>query len=111
MAEERNIVERIWVNPTLEDDTACSDDGSDVYHLTYAIPGTQKDGISLKVASDRVRMTAPRGDDVEYVSEISFCCDADVSQVTAHYEEGLLKVDVPVMCPDPFADATDVSIE
>jgi HSP20 family molecular chaperone IbpA len=99
------------VNPTVDDDAACSDDGSDVYHLTYAIPGTRKDEIRLQVADDRVRLSALRGEDAEYVSEISFCCNADPSQVTARYEEGLLKVDVPVICPDPFADATDVAIE
>ncbi|HMF33504.1 MAG TPA: Hsp20 family protein [Candidatus Lokiarchaeia archaeon] len=111
MSDESKLVERIWVNPSFSDDSACSDDGSDVYHLTYAIPGASKDNIRLRVLNDRVRLDAARGDDAEYASEISFCCDADPSRVSARYEEGLLQVDVPVNCPDPYSDATDVPIE
>ncbi len=111
MAEKETEREMIWVSPNLTDDHACSMEGSDVYHLTYDIPGASRDGIKLRVIKDGIRLSAPRGSDAEYWSDISFCCDADPSKVKATYSEGILRVDVPVNCPDPFQSATDVKVE
>ncbi|OLS16193.1 MAG: hypothetical protein RBG13Loki_0178 [Promethearchaeota archaeon CR_4] len=111
MAEKGTTKEMIWVSPNFTDDNACSGEGTDVYHLTYEIPGTSKDGIKLRVIKDGIRLTAPRGSDAEYWSDISFCCEADPSKVKASYSEGVLKVDVPIMCPDPFQSAVDVHVE
>ena len=111
MIDDEKKTEQIWVSPTFVDDDACRDDGASTYHLTYEIPGTKKDEIRLCARTDGLRLTAPRGDSAKYVSEISFCCTADTQQVSARYDDGLLKVDVPVMCEDPFKDVPEVLIE
>lgn len=111
MTDEVKKMEQFWVSPSFVDDDACREDGVTTYHLMYEIPGSNKEGIRLRALNDRLRLTAPRGSSAEYVSDISFCCDADPSQVSARYGDGILNVDVPVMCPDPFQDVPEVPIE
>ncbi len=111
MTEQGTDRDLIWVSPNFTSDNACSGEGTDVYHLTYEIPGASRDGIKLRVIKDGIRLSATRGSDEEYWSDISFDCDADPSKVKATYSDGVLKVDVPIMCPDPFQSAVDVRVE
>ncbi len=110
MAVKETEKEMIWVSPNFTDDNACSE-GTDMYHLTYEIPGASRDSIKLRVIKDEIRLTAPRGSDEEFWSDVTFCCETDPSKVKASYSDGILKVDVPIMCPDPFQTAVDVKVE
>ena len=64
----------------------------------------------LKVIKTGLRLRARKGDNTEYVSELKFLCDAKVSDVKADYEDGLLTLDVPFDCPDPFKDVDSIKL-
>jgi HSP20 family molecular chaperone IbpA len=100
----------IWVHPCIDCGCDCDDVESDHYHITLELPGVKKKDIDLKVIKTGLRLRAKKGKDIEYVSELKFLCDADPSKVEAEYEDGLLSVDVPFDCPDPFKDASTVKI-
>ncbi|MHA1610549.1 MAG: Hsp20/alpha crystallin family protein [Promethearchaeota archaeon] len=114
--KKKNIMRRrVWVPacPTCDCECADEDDAShDVEHLVWEIPGVKKEEIKLDVVKDRVRMIAPRGDSMEFVSEYLFSCPADVEEKqTAVYENGVLSLDVPLKCAHPYDNATHVSVK
>ncbi len=105
---EKAIKNRYWINPC---DCGCDcDDGEeDVYRLTYELPGIKKSDIDLKFTKSSLRLIAKRGD-AEYYNEFSFVCDVDTSNVQAVYENGLLNIEVPFNCPNPYKEAKTVKI-
>jgi HSP20 family molecular chaperone IbpA len=108
--DDKKINKRsIWVNPCLDCDCGCTEDGEDINRFIYEIPGVDKKNITLKVTKDALRMVASL-DDIEYVNEYPFVCEADPEGVEASYKNGVLTVDVPFKCPDPFRDAQPVKI-
>ena len=88
----------------------CDDTEGDHYHVSIELPGVKKKDIDLKIIKTGMRLRAKKGSDIEYVSELKFLCDADADKVKAEYENGLLTVDVPFDCPDPFKDVKPVKI-
>jgi HSP20 family molecular chaperone IbpA len=105
---EEKAKKRIWINPC-DCDCGCDEGEEDVYHLTYELPGVDKKDIDLKITKEALRLVAARGD-VEYVNEFNFVCDVDAEAVQASYNNGLLLIEVPLDCPNPFNDAKKVSI-
>jgi HSP20 family protein len=105
---ENKIKNRYWINPC---DCGCDCDEAieDVYRLTYELPGIKKEDIDLKVTKRSLRLIAKR-DDVEYYNEFPFTCDADEESVQAVYENGLLNIEIPLNCPNPFKEAKTVKI-
>jgi HSP20 family protein len=109
MSEEKDSIRRIWV-PGCMDCSSCSDEDVDNVTMTFDIPGVNKEDIDLRVIPDGMRLKAKRDPTTEYVSEYEFICPADVSQVKANYNEGVLEVSVPLTCKDPFSDIPKVDL-
>ena len=105
---ENKIKNSIWINPC---DCGCDCEGAeeDVYRLTYELPGVKKRDIDLRVTKKSLRLVAKR-DDVEYYNEFPFTCDADDENVQVVYENGLLNIEIPLSCPNPFKEANTVKI-
>lgn len=115
---DKNVMKRrIWVPACPTCDCACSDDDEteskhDIENLVWEIPGVNKEDIHLDVAKDRVRLKAPRGDTVEYISEYLFSCPADMDgKPNASYKDGVLNLEVPLKCTHPYENATHVNIK
>jgi HSP20 family molecular chaperone IbpA len=53
-------------------------------------------------------LSAPRGEDLEYVSAMGFCCPVKAKHAKADYENGLLKISVPFR--DAMEDAISVTV-
>ncbi len=80
--------------------------------LTFEIPGVKKDKIHLDVTKDRIRMIAHRNESTDFVSEYLFSCTANLDEKSnARYDNGILTVEVPVDCPDPYKDAQRLEIK
>jgi HSP20 family molecular chaperone IbpA len=105
---EQKAKRRIWINPC-DCDCGCDEGDEDVYHLTYELPGVDRKDINLKISDRALRLVASR-EDVEFVNEFNFACDVDAGAVQASYNNGLLLVELPLDCPNPFKDAKKVSI-
>lgn len=76
-------------------------------HLEICVPGVKKEAINLKIRDDSYSLVAPR-DDFDYVSAAAFCCPVHSQKATASYENGMLKVKVPLK--DPMDGAHVVQI-
>lgn len=101
----------IWVTPCTSCGCGCEDDDDiDRYEITFEIPGVQKKDIHMHVVKEGLRLSAPRGDDILYVSEYQFLCPVDEEQVTANYENGLLTLLAPYSCPDSFKESKPIEI-
>jgi len=108
--ESKNTIRRVWIYPGMDCDCGCTEGEEDFYHLTYELPGVKKEDINLRVTKEALRLIGKRSD-IEYVNEFNFCCDADVDNVKSSYENGILNVEIPFSCPNPFKDAKSVKIE
>lgn len=106
MAELTKAKQRVWIYPAFDCNCDCSEDEdeSNVYRLSYEIPGVKKEDIHLKIIKSAVRLIAHKGE-IDYVNEFSFQCDVDVKNSLAEYENGILTIDLPYNCPDPFKEA------
>lgn len=100
----------IWVHPCMDCGCDCDDVDDDHYHISLELPGVKKEDIDLKIIKTGLRLRAKKNDEIEYVSELKFLCDAKASNAKANYEDGLLTVDVPFDCPDPFKGIKSVKI-
>lgn len=76
-------------------------------HLEICVPGVKKEAIHLKMRDDGFSLFAPRGD-FDYVSSAAFCCPVDSGKADASYENGVLKVKIPLK--DPMEGAQLVRI-
>ena len=97
--------DRIKVAPDV-----CSyvDDEHEKLTLEISLPGVKKKDIKLKMHEDSFNLTAPR-QDFDYVTALTFCCPVRPDQAKAHYNDGLLKVEVPFK--DPQEDAIQIGID
>lgn len=81
------------------------DNGS--LHLEINVPGVSKKDIKLRMLDDSFSLIAPR-ESFDYVTAGNFCCPVRASDTMANYENGLLKVTVPLK--NPMEDAIDITI-
>jgi HSP20 family molecular chaperone IbpA len=105
------IKQRIWICPTSESDCGCNDNGEEQERLYFELPGVKKENINLHVIKDQLKLIAGRTEKSEYYSEYGFGCEIEPEKVKATYQEGLLTVDVPMVCKDPFLGSTPIKIE
>ena len=116
MVGDENVTRKIWVpgctfcNDCDDDPSACNDERANSLSVFFEIPGVKKEDISLKFIKDGMRLEAARDARTQYVSQYSFSCPADIEHVKAAYNEGLLQVDVPLACVDPFDEANTIPI-
>lgn len=105
MAETKLPMTRVKTAPEI-----CSyvDQENGVLHLEVSLPGVRKEEIKLKMYDDSFNLSAPRGEDLEYVSAMGFCCPVKAKDAKANYENGLLKISVPFR--DVMEDAVPVAI-
>ena len=110
MTDDIELMRRIWVDgiDCCDCSDVCSDEGDDKVNFTFEIPGVKKEDIDLKIIPDGLRLSAKRDKNTEYVSEYAFMCPADPDHVKAEYREGVLEVEVPTKCKDPFVDGKKI---
>ena len=78
-------------------------------NLEVSLPGVKREDISLRMHDDSFNLSATRKDDnIEYVTTGAFCCPVSSKQAKAHYENGLLKIEIPFK--DPMEDSVIVPV-
>ena len=76
--------------------------------VEFAIPGAPADTVDVKFLEDSVHLTAPARD-IEYVASLALGWPVKPDKAEATYENGLLRIEVPVK--DPMEDAVKVVIK
>jgi HSP20 family molecular chaperone IbpA len=84
------------------------DDKENRIHLEICLPGVKKESIRLKMLEDSFSLFAPR-EDFDYVSAAAFCCPVKAGDAKASYDNGVLKVSIPLK--DPMEGAHTVTIQ
>jgi HSP20 family protein len=105
MAKEIIAMERVRTSPDI-----CSyvDSKQENLNIEISLPGVNKADIKLMMHDDSFNLSAPRGEDIEYVTTMSFCCPVKATKAKSAYKDGLLKIGIPFK--DPMEDAVDVTI-
>ena len=108
--EKKKEKKKYFVSAVHGSDCGCTDDEDSVMKLEFEIPGAKKEKIHLHVVEGGLRLVAPKNDEEEYISHYHFACPADIAATEAKYEDGVLKVDIPYNCPNPYKDVPPIKI-
>jgi len=98
-------VERMKVAPVT---VAYADGEQRKLVVEFAIPGAPTETIDVKILKDSVYLLAPARD-IEYVSALALTWPVKPEKAEATYENGLLRIEVPLK--DPMEDAVKVPIK
>lgn len=75
-----------------------TDEKDATLNLELCMPGAVKEEIHLRMHEGGFDITAP-GEQVEYAGAYGFCCPVRPKEAKATYEDGLLKIVVPLKAP------------
>jgi HSP20 family protein len=98
-------LERMKVAPVT---VAYADGERHMLVVEFAIPGAPTETIDVKILKDSVYLLAPARD-IEYVSALALTWPVKPEKAEATYENGLLRIEVPLK--DPMEDAVKVPIK
>ncbi len=99
--------EKRRVSPSV---ASCVDDAHMKLFLEIPVPGVKKEAIKIKMHEDSFYLLAPREEgDIEYATTFAFCCPVRPDQAVAHYENGLLRIEVPFK--DPMEGAVELPVQ
>ena len=76
--------------------------------VEFSIPGAPTGTIDLKILPDSVHLIAPARD-IEYVAALALAWPVKPDKAEAIYENGLLRIEVPLK--DPMEDAVKVPVK
>ena len=76
----------------------CIDHDDKAFHVEIELPGVDKEHIDLSVGEQSICVEAMR-DDVVYLGCFGLAHPADESKATAQYDNGLLKIEIPLKAP------------
>jgi len=85
------------------------DEQCNCLQVEVPLPGAMREQIDLRVYTDGLRVEATDQDDVRHVGAFGLCCPVDRDAVTATFDDGLLKVTLPM--DKAAAEGTSVSID
>ncbi len=76
----------------------CIDHDDDAYYIDVELPGVDKENVDLSVGEQSVCVEAAR-DDIVYLGCFSLAHAVDETKAKAKYDNGLLKIEVPLKAP------------
>ena len=76
----------------------CIDHDDDAYYIDVELPGVDKEHVDLSVGEQSVCVEAAR-DDIVYLGCFSLAHAVDETKAKAKYDNGLLKIEVPLKAP------------
>ena len=76
----------------------CIDHDDKAYFIDVELPGVEKEHVDLSVGEQSVCVEAAR-DDVVYLGCFSLAHIVDETKATAKFENGLLKIEIPLKSP------------
>ncbi len=91
--------------PSAEEETTtvvtpdiCIDHDDKAFYIDVELPGVDKEHVDLSIGEQSVCVEAAR-DDVVYLGCFSLAHAVDENKATAKFENGLLKIEVPLKAP------------
>jgi HSP20 family molecular chaperone IbpA len=85
-------------NVTVMTPEVCIDHDDSAYYIDVELPGVDKEHIDLSVGEQSLCVEAAR-DDVVFLGCFSLAHAVDENKATAKFDNGLLKVEVPLKAP------------
>jgi HSP20 family protein len=85
-------------NVTVMTPEVCIDHDDSAYYIEVELPGVDKEHVDLSVGEQSICVEAAR-DDVVYLGCFSLAHSVDENKATAKFENGLLKVQIPLKAP------------
>ncbi len=76
----------------------CIDHDDSAYYIDVELPGVDKEHVDLSVGEQSLCVEAAR-DDLVYLGCFSLAHGVDENKATAKFENGLLRIEVPLKAP------------
>jgi HSP20 family protein len=77
----------------------CIDHDDKAYYIEVELPGVRKENVDLSVGEQSFCIEAARDEDLVYLGCFSLAHAVSEDKVTAKFQNGLLRVEVPLKAP------------